>query len=72
MSRAHVKMLEDLAASRETQAQQQCEDLKKRLHTVMLSAEQERSDLQAQNQVKLDQAHQERDLEVDRLKDLQR
>lgn len=72
MSRAHVKMLEDLAAYRETQTRQECEDLKKRLNTVMLSAEQERSELQAQNQVKLAQAHQERDLEVDRLKDLQR
>lgn len=65
-------MLEDSAADRETQARQECEDLRKRLNTVMLSAEQERSELQAQNQVKLAQVHQERDLEVERLKDLQR
>ncbi|XP_049925616.1 fas-binding factor 1-like isoform X3 [Epinephelus moara] len=75
MENAHktrVKLLEESAAQRETQTRQECEDLMDRLAAVTRSAEQERSELQAQYQRKLAQAQQERDCEVERLKDLQR
>lgn len=72
MSRARVKLLEESASHRETQARQECEDLMERLATATRSAEQERSELQAQYQRKLAQAQQDRDREVERLRDLQR
>uniref|UniRef100_A0A7N8XPD0 Fas binding factor 1 n=1 Tax=Mastacembelus armatus TaxID=205130 RepID=A0A7N8XPD0_9TELE len=75
MESAHknrVKMLEESAAQRETQARQECEDLMDRLATATRSAEQERSELQAHYQRKLAQAQQDRDREVERLRDLQR
>lgn len=71
-SRARVKLLEESAAQRDTQARQECEDLMERLAAVTRSAEQERSELQAQYQRKLAQAQQDRDREVERLRDLQR
>ncbi|XP_035801900.2 fas-binding factor 1 homolog isoform X5 [Amphiprion ocellaris] len=70
--KARVKLLEDSAAQREARAQHECEDLMERLTTVTRSAEQERSELQAQYQRKLAQAQQDRDREVERLRDLQR
>ncbi|KAM7372216.1 hypothetical protein PAMP_009399 [Pampus punctatissimus] len=70
--KARVKLLEESAAQRETRARQEFEDLMERLSTVTRSAEQERSELQAQYQRKLAQAQQERDREVERLRDLQR
>nr|XP_046271882.1 fas-binding factor 1 homolog isoform X2 [Scatophagus argus] len=70
--KARVKLLEESAAQRETQLRQECEDLMERLATVTRLAEQERSELQAQYQRKLSQAQQDRDREVDRLRDLQR
>ncbi|XP_042248402.1 fas-binding factor 1 homolog isoform X3 [Thunnus maccoyii] len=70
--KARVKLLEESAAQRETRARQECEDLMERLATVTRSAEQERSELQAQYQRKLAQAQQDRDREVERLRDLQR
>ncbi|XP_029292695.1 fas-binding factor 1 isoform X6 [Cottoperca gobio] len=70
--RARAKLLKESAAQRETQARQECEDLMERLATVTRSAEQERSELQAQHQRKLTQAQQDRDREVERLRDLQR
>ncbi|XP_070778989.1 fas-binding factor 1 homolog [Enoplosus armatus] len=70
--KARVKLLEESAAQRDTQARQECEDLMERLATVTRSAEQERSELQAQYQRKLAQAQQDRDREVERLRDLQR
>ncbi|KAM7386603.1 hypothetical protein PAMA_009286 [Pampus argenteus] len=70
--KARVKLLEESAAQRETRARQECEDLMERLSIVTRSAEQERSELQAQYQRKLAQAQQERDREVERLRDLQR
>ncbi|XP_031718183.1 fas-binding factor 1 isoform X4 [Anarrhichthys ocellatus] len=75
MENAHkgrVKLLEDSAAQRETQARKECEDLMERLSAVTRSAEQERSELQAQYQRKVAQAQQDRDREVERLRDLQR
>ncbi|KAK2833671.1 hypothetical protein Q5P01_017560 [Channa striata] len=75
MENAHksrVKLLEESAAQRDVRARQECEDLIERLTTVTRSAEQERSELQAQYQRKLAQAQQERDREVERLRDLQR
>lgn len=72
MSRARVKLLEESASHRETQVRQECEDLIERLATMTRSAEQERSELQAQYQRKLAQAQQDRDREVERLRDLQR
>ncbi|XP_039681315.1 fas-binding factor 1-like isoform X4 [Perca fluviatilis] len=70
--KARVKLLEESAAQRETQARQECEDLMERLATVTRSAEQERSELQNQYQRKLAMAQQDRDREVERLRDLQR
>uniref|UniRef100_UPI0037E750DB fas-binding factor 1 homolog n=1 Tax=Semicossyphus pulcher TaxID=241346 RepID=UPI0037E750DB len=70
--KACAKLLEESAAQRETQARQECEDLMERLAAATRSAEQERSELQAQYQRKLTQAQQERDQEVQRLRDLQR
>ncbi|XP_008303883.1 fas-binding factor 1 homolog [Stegastes partitus] len=70
--KARVKLLEDSAAQREARAQHECEDLMERLTTATRSAEQERSELQAQYQRKLAQAQQDRDREVERLRDLQR
>ncbi|XP_063327602.1 fas-binding factor 1-like isoform X4 [Pelmatolapia mariae] len=70
--KARVKLLEDSVAQRETQARHECEDLMERLATVTRVAEKERSELQAQYQRKMAQAQQERDCEVERLKDLQR
>ncbi|XP_040919160.1 fas-binding factor 1 homolog isoform X2 [Toxotes jaculatrix] len=70
--KARVKLLEESAAQRETRARQEYEDLMERLATVTRSAEQERSELQAQYQRKLAQAQQDRDREVERLRDLQR
>lgn len=71
-SRAQVRRLEESAAQRETQVRQEREDLLERLATVTKSAEQERSELQSQYQRKLTQAQQERDQEVERIRDLQR
>lgn len=51
---------------------QECEDLMERLAALTRSAEQERTELQAQYQRKLAQAQQDRDREVERLRDLQR
>ncbi|XP_042361450.1 fas-binding factor 1-like isoform X2 [Plectropomus leopardus] len=70
--KTRVKLLEESAAQRETQARQECEDLMERLAAVTRSAEQERSELQAQYQRKLAQAQQDRDREVERLRELQR
>ncbi|XP_005750157.1 fas-binding factor 1 homolog isoform X1 [Pundamilia nyererei] len=70
--KARVKLLEDSVAQRETQARHECEDLMERLATVTRAAEKERSELQAQYQRKMAQAQQERDCEVERLRDLQR
>ncbi|KAK9534630.1 hypothetical protein VZT92_007063 [Zoarces viviparus] len=75
MENAHkgrVRLLEDSAAQRETQARKECEDLMERLSAGTRSAEQERSELQAQYQRKVAQAQQDRDREVERLRDLQR
>ncbi|XP_035511387.1 fas-binding factor 1 homolog isoform X3 [Morone saxatilis] len=70
--KARVKLLEESAAQRDTQARQECEDLMERLAAVTRLAEQERAELQAQYQRKLAQAQQDRDREVERLRDLQR
>ncbi|KAM3863828.1 fas-binding factor 1 homolog [Diretmus argenteus] len=70
--KARVKLLEESAAQREARAQQECEDLMERLAIVTRLAEQERSELQAQHQRRLAQAQQDRDREVERLRDLQR
>ncbi|XP_038552508.1 fas-binding factor 1 homolog [Micropterus salmoides] len=70
--KARVKLLEESAAQRDTQARKECEDLTERLAAVTRSAEQECAELQAQYQRKLAQAQQDRDREVERLRDLQR
>ncbi|XP_072298415.1 fas-binding factor 1 homolog [Eucyclogobius newberryi] len=70
--KARVKLLEDSAAQRETRLRQECEDWMERLDALTRSTEQERSELRAQHQRKLAQAHQERDREVERLRELQR
>ncbi|KAM9472590.1 fas-binding factor 1 homolog isoform 35-T35 [Salvelinus alpinus] len=70
--RARVKLLDDSAAQREARARQECEDLAERLATVTRIAEQERMELQAKHQRRLAQTQQDRDREVERLRDLQR
>uniref|UniRef100_A0A672FQ69 Fas-binding factor 1 C-terminal domain-containing protein n=1 Tax=Salarias fasciatus TaxID=181472 RepID=A0A672FQ69_SALFA len=70
--KTRVKLLEESASQRETRARLECEDLMERLSAATRSAEQERSELQAQYQRKLAQAQQDRDREVERLRDLQR
>uniref|UniRef100_A0A672Y457 Fas-binding factor 1 C-terminal domain-containing protein n=1 Tax=Sphaeramia orbicularis TaxID=375764 RepID=A0A672Y457_9TELE len=70
--KARVRLLEESAAQREMRARQECEDLMERLAVATRLAEQERSELQAQYQRKLAQAQQDRDREVERLRDLQR
>ncbi|XP_041812804.1 fas-binding factor 1-like isoform X2 [Chelmon rostratus] len=70
--KARVKLLEESAAQRETQVRQECEDLMERLTTTTRTGEQERSELQSQYQRKLAQAQQDRDREVERLRELQR
>ncbi|KAF7221496.1 fas-binding factor 1 homolog [Nothobranchius furzeri] len=70
--KTRVKLLEESAAQRETRARLECEELMERLASLTRSAEQERSDLLAQYHRKLAQAQQDRDREVDRLRDLQR
>ncbi|XP_028841718.1 fas-binding factor 1 homolog isoform X4 [Denticeps clupeoides] len=70
--RARVKLLEESSAQREARMRQENEDLAERLATVVRLAEQERSELQAQQQRRLAQCQQDRDREVERLKELQR
>ncbi|MEQ2291737.1 hypothetical protein AMECASPLE_016020, partial [Ameca splendens] len=70
--KTRVKLLEESAAQRETRARLECEELMERLATLTRSVEQERSELQAQYHQKLAQSQQERDREVERLRDLQR
>lgn len=65
-------MLEESASQREAQARKECDDLAERLAAATQKAEEERSELQAQYQRKLAQAQQDRDREVERLRDLQR
>ena len=70
--RAGVKLLEESGSQREARARQENEDLAERLAAVTRMAEQERAELQAQNQRRLAQCQQDRDREVERLRDLQR
>uniref|UniRef100_A0A3Q2TF29 Fas binding factor 1 n=1 Tax=Fundulus heteroclitus TaxID=8078 RepID=A0A3Q2TF29_FUNHE len=70
--KTRVKLLEESAAQRETRARLESEELMERLAALTRSAEQERSELQAQYHRKLAQAQQDRDREVERLRDLQR
>lgn len=70
--KTRVKLQEESAAQRETRARLECEELMERLAALTRSAEQERSELQAQYHRKLAQAQQDRDREVERLRDLQR
>ncbi|XP_061567141.1 fas-binding factor 1 homolog isoform X2 [Cololabis saira] len=70
--KARVKLLEEAAAQRENRLRLECEDLMERLATLTRSAEEERSALQAQYHRKVAQAQQDRDQEVERLRDLQR
>ncbi|KAM4534557.1 LOW QUALITY PROTEIN: fas-binding factor 1 homolog [Fundulus diaphanus] len=70
--KTRVKLLEESADQRETRARLESEELIERLAALTRSAEQERSELQAQYHRKLAQAQQDRDREVERLRDLQR
>ncbi|XP_073692857.1 fas-binding factor 1 homolog [Garra rufa] len=72
MHRARVKLLEESAAQRELRSRQENEDLAERLAAVTRLAEQERAEMQAQQQRRLAQCQQDRDREVERLRDLQR
>ncbi|KAL2101019.1 hypothetical protein ACEWY4_002780 [Coilia grayii] len=70
--RARVKLLEESAAQRELRMRQENEDLVERLASVTRLGEQERGELQAQHQRRLAQSQQDRDREVERLRELQR
>ncbi|XP_048846889.1 fas-binding factor 1 homolog isoform X3 [Brienomyrus brachyistius] len=70
--KSRVKMLEESAAEREVRMRQESEGLAERLASVTRLAEQERAELQAQYQRRLAQNQQERDREVERLRELQR
>lgn len=72
MHRARVKLLEESAAQREQRERQENEDLAERLAAVTRLAEQERAALQTQHQRRLLQSQQDRDREVERLRELQR
>uniref|UniRef100_A0A671RJT2 Fas-binding factor 1 C-terminal domain-containing protein n=1 Tax=Sinocyclocheilus anshuiensis TaxID=1608454 RepID=A0A671RJT2_9TELE len=72
MHRARVKLLEESAAQRELRSRQENEDLAERLSAVTRLVEQERAEMQAQHQRRLAQCQQDRDREVERLRDLQR
>lgn len=72
MHRARVKLLEESAAQRELRSRQENEDLAERLAAVTRLVEQERAEMQAQQQRRLTQCQQDRDREVERLRDLQR
>ncbi|XP_058627572.1 fas-binding factor 1 homolog isoform X2 [Onychostoma macrolepis] len=72
MHRARVKLLEESAAQRELRSRQENEDLAERLAAVTRLTEQERAEMQAQQQRRLTQCQQDRDREVERLRDLQR
>ncbi|KAF5906035.1 fas-binding factor 1 isoform X1, partial [Clarias magur] len=69
--RARVKLLEESAVQRETRAHMENQELMERLEAVMKLAQQERAELQEQHQRRLAQSQQERDREVERLRDLQ-
>ncbi|XP_066530390.1 fas-binding factor 1 homolog isoform X2 [Hoplias malabaricus] len=70
--RARVKLLDESVAQREARFRLENEDLAERLASVTRMAEQERAELQAQHQRRLAQCQQDRDREVERLRDLQR
>ncbi|XP_056608327.1 fas-binding factor 1 homolog isoform X2 [Triplophysa dalaica] len=72
MHRARVKLLEESAAQRELRSRQENEDLAERLAVASRMAEQERAELQTQYLRRLTQCQQDRDREVERLRDLQR
>ncbi|KAK7167030.1 hypothetical protein R3I94_001436 [Phoxinus phoxinus] len=72
MHRARVKLLEESSAQRELRSRQENEDLAERLAAVARVAEQERVEIQNQHQRRLTQSQQDRDREVERLRDLQR
>ncbi|XP_056308896.1 fas-binding factor 1 homolog isoform X3 [Danio aesculapii] len=72
MHRARVKLLEESSAQREQRSRQENEDLAERLAVVTRLAEQERAELQTQHQRRLLQSQQDRDREVERLRELQR
>ncbi|XP_039546950.1 fas-binding factor 1 homolog [Pimephales promelas] len=72
MHRARVKLLEESSAQRESRLRQENEDLAERLAAVTRVAEQERIEIQNQLQRRLTQSQQDRDREVERLRDLQR
>ncbi|MCJ8749456.1 hypothetical protein PDJAM_G00176680 [Pangasius djambal] len=70
--RARVKLLEECAGQREARAHMENQELTERLEAVMKLVQQERAELQEQHQRRLAQSQQERDREVERLRELQR
>ncbi|CAL8270723.1 unnamed protein product [Lota lota] len=70
--KARVKLLEDSWSQREARARRESEELAEHLAAAARSAEQQRGELLAQHQRRLAQAQEERDREVQRLRDLQR
>lgn len=67
-----MKLLEECALQREARAHTENQELTERLEMVMKLMQQERAELQEQHQRRLAQCQQERDREVERLRELQR
>ena len=67
-----MKLLEDSWSQREARARQESEELAEGMAAAGRAAEQQRGELQAAHQRRLAQSQQDRDREVQRLRDLQR
>ncbi|XP_034784205.1 fas-binding factor 1 homolog isoform X7 [Acipenser ruthenus] len=70
--RTRVKLLEEASQQREAHLRQESEELQERVAALVRSAERDRVDLVTQHQRRLGEAQQERDREVERLRELQR
>lgn len=70
--RTRVKLLEEASQQREARLRQESEELQERVAALVRSAERDRVDLITQHQRRLGEAQQERDREVERLRELQR
>ncbi|XP_073444012.1 fas-binding factor 1 isoform X2 [Dendrobates tinctorius] len=70
--RTRLKILEDSSRQREERLRQENQELSEQYISRCKSAEQEKADLQAQYQKKLTEFQQEKDMEIERIRELQR
>ncbi|XP_041078122.1 fas-binding factor 1 homolog isoform X4 [Polyodon spathula] len=70
--RTRVKLLEEASQQREAHLRQESEELQERVAALVRSAERDRAELTTQHQRRLGEAQQERDREVERMRQLQR